>query len=216
MHLFGQTFNSLTVIRETTKNKWFNRQWVCSCECGGNKIVTTTKLLRNFITHCGCKTIELKSKAQIKHGKTNTKEFSIWHSIISRCAITKSTKEKYKKYHNKNITVCDQWQNSFETFLKDMGKCPKDKTSLDRINNSKGYQPTNCRWATAKEQANNRDNTNHFIYQNKKVTIADLVKISGIAHNTLRYRLLKANWPVQKAIETPSQNIKNRRIKCTL
>ncbi|HBG49462.1 MAG TPA: AP2 domain-containing protein [Cyanobacteria bacterium UBA9971] len=90
----------------------------------------------------------------IKHGMCKTKEYYTWRNIINRCLYKDGI--NYPDYGGKGITICDEWKNSFMKFVNDVGLCPDDKSSLDRIENTKGYYKENCRWATCSEQAMNR------------------------------------------------------------
>lgn len=94
-----------------------------------------------------------KGRVHEKHGMERSKEYASWLNMKQRC--TNSNNERYKDYGGRGITICEEWLNSFSQFYKDMGPKPKDLT-LDRINNDGNYEPSNCRWATYEQQANNQ------------------------------------------------------------
>jgi hypothetical protein len=107
------------------------------------------------------------------HGKTKSPEYESWRSIKSRCC--NPTAANYFRYGKIGITMCDSWANSFETFYKDMGPRPPN-TTIDRLDNSSGYSKENCRWATPKEQSNNRTCTRFLEYKGEMVPLADLAR----------------------------------------
>jgi hypothetical protein len=107
----------------------------------------------------------------------------------------------YSRYGGRGIEVCRRWQNSFQNFLDDMGERPEGKT-LDRADNSKGYEPDNCRWATPTEQQENRRNTPKVEYNGNTVLLSSLSTSSGIPMKILLWRL-QNQWDLNRALETP-------------
>jgi hypothetical protein len=129
------------------------RKVIAQCECGVIKSVMYNYIKSGRSKSCGCYSIELLKERRIKHSLSNSSEYRSWLSMKTRC--TNPNLKQWKDYGGRGITVCPEWLNSFQNFYNDMGKRPDGKT-LDRINNNKGYEPSNCRWATSKEQTQNR------------------------------------------------------------
>jgi hypothetical protein len=154
--LKGQKFNKLTVIeRSSVKSNHAN--WDCLCECGGTITATGANIRNGRTQSCGCYRSEAHSKMMklktTTHGKTKTPEYKAWQQMKHRCL--NHNNPLYHRYGGRGITVCDEWLHDFPSFLTHLGSRPEGM-SLERTNNEKGYFPGNCKWATSKEQANNR------------------------------------------------------------
>jgi hypothetical protein len=133
----------------------------------------------------------------ITHGMTGTPEYSAWQNMITRCS--PSNKAGYHLYGGRGITVCDRWRDSFENFLVDMGNRPSPNHSIDRINVNGNYEKDNCRWATTKEQAENRRTTLLFDYQGEKVSFIRLAELTGVSIRTLQSRHYRAKYKARDA-----------------
>jgi len=130
-----------------------------------------------------------------KHGYSGTPIYQIWGSMLHRCRSPNDM--HYDAYGERGITVCERWFR-FENFLADMGQRPKGR-SLDRIDNSKGYAPDNCRWATKMEQQRNMRRNTMVHFQGRDMWIAEAAGLTGITANCITKRLLRG-WPVEKAL----------------
>ncbi len=151
--LAGQKFGRLSVIRYANYEKNHQSMWECECECGNIAIVRGNYLTSGHTTSCGC---IHKLGNHKTHGMSyNSRLYNVWRGMKQRCC--DKNHPKYGHWGGRGIRVCDEWLNSFLNFYDwAMGNGYQNNLSLDRINNDGNYDPSNCRWATAKEQANNR------------------------------------------------------------
>lgn len=135
--------------------------------------------------------------------KTRTPEYRAWGAMKNRCHNMKSA--GYWQYGAMGIRVCDAWKNSFERFLADVGPRPGPDYSLDRIDNSRGYEPGNVRWATVTEQIRNRSITVRLTHEGRTQTVAEWAQETGLPLHLI-YRRIAAGWPAKKILTKPNQN----------
>jgi hypothetical protein len=203
--LIGQKFGRLTVLRKTTKAERAKTGWLCQCECGSFRINNAYNLNKGIVKSCGCLRNEnnkLAGKNNATHGATTSgkisREYKAWQSMKGRVS---------QPGHYQNIEVYDSWRNSFYAFLCDMGKAPSDDHQVDRIDNSKGYSPDNCRWATSKENQRNRTNNRIIEWNGRSMCLAaweeELNPLLGLKERAIKMRLNKLGWTVEKAFTTP-------------
>lgn len=151
-NLLGMRFGRLVVIRRSGTRKAF-ALWECQCDCG-NLCDIRSDSLKTTTRSCGCIAVETSTvHGDASGGKVST-EYRSWASAINRCSNPENN--AWADYGGRGITVCERWRSSFPAFLEDMGRKPTPRHSIDRVDSDKGYEPGNCRWATKKEQANNR------------------------------------------------------------
>jgi hypothetical protein len=142
------------------------------------------------------------------NGKSATPEFRAWSRMIGRCTC-KSNKD-YHRYGGRGIRVCDRWINSYENFLADMGRKPTLGHSLDRADNNKGYEPGNCRWATQREQCNNRRSNRLITHNGETHSITEWSRRTGLDRSCISGRI-NQGWPVDKALTIPSSGTPQQR-----
>lgn len=205
----GDKIGRLTILsfckkkEQNGKNRYYA---TCECECGTIKDIRVDSLGKEYkkTQSCGCYLRENHGKGNLRHGMIHTPTYKSWWSMKNRC-FNKNAKG-YQKYGAKGITVCDRWKDSFENFLEDMGERPSLKYSIDRIDVNGNYEPSNCRWATQKEQQNNRGNNIRLYHNGEEHTITEWASILGINPSAIRVRLRRG-----KTVEESLSTVDNRK-----
>lgn len=193
--LTGMKYGRLTVIKRAENSKQGKVKWLCVCDCGNEKSITSNDLRMNKTISCGCYLSEVTQKKNVTHGLSKTRQFKIWQGIKDRCSNPKNP--KYHHYGGKGILLCSEW-NSFEKFWEDMQEGYDKNLSIDRIDNNNGYCKENCRWANQTTQMNNYSRNRTISYNNETHNIVEWSKILGIHFNTLRKRL-NNGWSIDEA-----------------
>ena len=191
----GRRFGRLSVLREEQARKGRRVMWHCQCDCGNQPIVDGSALRSGNTYSCGCARREVSAIKSFKHGGVGSSTYDVWESMKKRCF--DPNQMSYPNYGGKGIHVCKRWM-SFESFLADMGVRP-DGMSIDRIDNTKGYEPGNCRWATPTEQQRNRTNNKILTLNGVRKTQSEWASELGLYDATIHKRL-KRGWSVAKAL----------------
>lgn len=174
--------------------------WVVRCDCGAEKLMPASEMkkqaARGTVASCGCKRRESISTRRTQHGMSKHPAYAVWRSMCDRCRLP--SHHAWHNYGARGITVCERWAASFAAFWADMGPTYRPGLTLDRIDNSAGYSPENCRWATYEQQANNT-RMNRMVGDK---TAAQLAQELGVKRSTMYYRLAKG-VPVERLGEAP-------------
>lgn len=171
--LRGNKYGYWTVLDIEPTKYGAHMLWQVLCKCGKTSKVKAATLQSGKSRSCGC--------VRTKHGMWKAPEYMIWCMIKSRCKL-----ERYEAYAGRGITICERWE-SFANFLEDMGTRPSKNHSIDRIDVNGSYNRENCRWATPKQQANNRRNTNYVeIGDGHKIPFNNACRLSGVNPKQVR------------------------------
>lgn len=210
--LSGKRYGRLSVIKldhvqikPCGKNEMY---YLCKCDCGNYKVVRACSLRSGNTTSCGCYVKEMLSKRQTTHNMSKTALYKTWCNMKARCYNTK--REDYSEYGGRGIKVCPEWM-IFENFqswamengFKEEKVKGKNLLSLDRIDVNGNYCPENCRWATNRQQANNKRNNIRFYYNGQNLTLGEWSEVTGISYGTLSTRVHRLKWTIERTLTEP-------------
>ena len=205
--LTGMRFGKLVVISRCEnieiKNHASRPAWICQCDCGNIKKVLGDALKVGKTSSCGCVRRAATSAKNTTHGMSKTPEYNSWMLMIQRC--NSAGNKNFKDYGGRGITVCSRWVSSFSNFIADMGVRPTPKHTIDRIDNSLGYYPENCKWSTRREQSQNRRSIRYFSAFGRTMSVNSWGKEIGVAPRTILARIDKLGWPIPLAVSTPAR-----------
>lgn len=209
--LTGMKFGRLTVIKplpgvRATPTSHLQTMWLCRCDCGKEVPVRTSSLCSGHAKSCGCYKREVASKqgkATATHHGSHTRLWNIYRAMLTRCYNPHS--DMYHAYGALGITVCDEWKGHFEAFREwaiNNGydeNAPFGKCTIDRIDVTKGYAPSNCRWVDFKEQQRNRRDTIYLTVNGIKKPLVEWSEITGTPYSRMKYRM-KKGWKPEEVL----------------
>lgn len=193
INIAGQTYGEWTAVSYASNGKW-----ACRCSCGALKTIEGASLRGSKSRSCqSC--ARRANPHRRTHGASGSKLYQVWLGMRRRCL--NEGDGAYARYGGRGITVCAEWANSFETFrqwAETAGYAVG--LTLDRRNNDGPYSPDNCRWATYAQQNRNYSRTRMVEFEGKTVPVIDLAERFGIKPHTLRQRIFRYGWTVERAI----------------
>lgn len=198
----GNRYGRLTAISRGANNNRGEATWLCRCDCGREVVVVQHSLKSGNTMSCGCirrEQLADRNRSNAKHGMKGTRLYQAWHNMKDRCLREKC--KEYPRYGGRGITVCDEWRDSFEAFRDwALANGYQEGLTIDRTDNDGPYAPSNCRWATAKEQSNNRRSNYTITFNGETHTLKEWAEIHDIPYGLLKNRV-RAGMPIEKALQ---------------
>lgn len=183
--LSGMRFGRLVVLSRAGKLGRMTA-WLCKCDCGASNAVVGASLSAGSTKSCGC--LRFDTKNNLRHGMTRTPTYRTWMNMRNRCA---GNMPDALRYVESGITVCNRW-GVFENFLTDMGARPAG-ASIDRLDNARGYEPGNCRWATPKQQSRNRSFNVLITFRGETRCASEWAELLGLSAKRVQQRV-RCGW----------------------
>ena len=201
-NLVGKLFGNSIVLCKFGKTKNNDTIWSLKCKCGQTYQATTGHLNANRAKQCQICSAIIANSAGIKHGDSprgkSSLTYSTWEGIIRRC--NNKNSPHYERYGGRGIKVCKKWLK-YENFKNDMGDRPSNKYSIERIDNNKGYNKGNCRWATRLEQMQNVHTNVRLLIKGEKISLHAAARKYNISPSTLIYRIRRQGKKPDEAIK---------------
>lgn len=198
--MIGEQFGVWTVLKYAgyVPSTQHIKQWKCRCICGTVRNVRQGNLRSGISTNCGC--LRTPHSTHNEAGRHQTKEYRTWSAIKTRC--TNPNHKDWNSYGGKGVRMHKPWMNSFETFLRDVGRAPSPTHSIDRIDSSKHYAPGNVRWATAKQQGQNTSRNHMITFMGRRLCMSEMARYVELPYDVLKHRL-RSGWSILDACTLP-------------
>lgn len=190
--------------------------WPCTCACGTERAVITASLREGRSLSCGC----AQRECMRRYGENASEmpEYKVWHAMLERCYDRKN--RSYPRYGGRGIRVCKRWRprrrgdgiDAFLAFVDDMGRRPSVDHSIDRKDSNGDYRKRNCAWVTEVVQQNNRTNNHMLTHCGRTMTLAQWCRELRLSEKTVGWRL-RANWTVERALFTPIDTPRTKRVR---
>ena len=199
--LENQKFGRLTVVRELGRSRSGGTLWLCKCDCGGEKVVSSDSLRQGKTRSCGCIKREQNLEMFVTHGETGSPLWKLWNNVRNRC--NNPNNHKYANYGERGIKVCSEWETNYTAF-RDwcMANGYTKGLTIERIDVNGDYSPSNCIFATQKTQQNNRTNNHQITYKGVTKTLAQWAEHLGMRYSMLEHRINRG-WSVEDAFTIP-------------
>lgn len=195
----GLRFGRLVAIEHLGK-----QHWKCKCDCG-NITISNSYLMRNGkAKSCGCLVSEINRDMHYIDGRCETRLYHTYLSMKARCFNPHI--KRFENYGGRGITVCDEWKNSYSSFREwAISNGYKDCLTLDRIDVNGNYEPNNCRWATRKEQSNNKRNNILVTVDGITETLKQTCERYKVPYKRT-WKRFKCGWSIEDALFKPPRN----------
>lgn len=197
MIIAGSKFGGITVCGFAFKRSG-KHYFECVCKCGNKTVVSSSNLRSGHTKSCGCLRVEFGASLA-KHGMKRTKIYSIWSNMIDRCY--NKNNRSFNSYGGRGIKVCNRWRRSFVDFYRDVGEPPHGR-QLDRVDNNKGYSPSNFRWSTVSANCRNKRNNRIVRFGGEAMCLASWEDRTGISQKLILDRI-RRGWDVGRILTTP-------------
>jgi hypothetical protein len=187
LELAGVRSGKLVAVEKAGVNHEKRILWRCQCDCGNETLATASAIKLGLNRSCGC--AKSSGKGARQDGRSKRPEYMVWQIMRQRCG--NPADDGYYLYGARGIRVCAEWdtKDGFAAFIAHLGPRPSADHSIDRIDNDRGYEPGNVRWATPKQQAANRRTTHYLTIDGETYHVSEWARRAGVKIGTIFSRL---------------------------